>query len=676
MSCTGAMASASLGNTRLPAYCRGSRPSSGKKASNWRTATTRCCGTRRRPCWPSWASVKAIFLMGAGVDALLKFGDALPDVPLVRLGDAGMGVQMAEYVAHAVLRYFRRFDEYEQQARHGAWNPLPQHPKESFTIGVMGLGELGMPVVEAMRHFGFPAARLEPQPERHPGRADLCRHGAAGRLPARHARAGLPAAADARHHQPARPPQPGQAAARRVPDQRGARRDPGRTGSDDADPLRATSPAPRSTCSATSRCRPSTRSGTSRASPSPRIFRRSPCARTPCARSSTRSTPWNAANRSTTSSTANVDIEMTPLPTKVKIVEVGPRDGLQNEKEALGADVKIELVERLARAGFVNVEAAAFVSPKWVPQMATVRRGAWPRIERRPGTIYSALMPNMQGFEAALAGKADEVVVFGSASEAFSQKNINCSIAESIARFEPVARAAKEHGLRLRGSISTAFGCPYQGAVSLDAVGDVVARMRDLGCDEIDIADTIGVATARQTQAVMLRAAQAIPAGPAGRPLPRHVWPGAGEHLRRAGSGRGDFPLVGGGPGRLPVCQGRDRQCGNRGRAVPDAGAGDRDGRGSRPGGRCRAVHLGSSWAARASAAPAMRWRPNGPADLQAPGVPGAVSGKTGAQRKKPTTHVVGFFLNAGRSTRIRTLDPLVPNQVRYRAALHSEEAR
>ena len=199
-----------------------------------------------------------------------------------------------------------------------------------------------------------------------------------------------------------------------------------------------------------------------------------------------------------------------PLPAKVKIVEVGPRDGLQNEKEALSADVKVELVERLARAGFVNVEAAAFVSPKWVPQMATSAE-VLARIERRPGTIYSALVPNMQGFEAALAGGADEVVVFGAASEAFSQKNINCSIAQSIARFEPVARAAKEHGLRLRGSISTAFGCPYQGEVPLDAVGDVVARMRDLGCIEIDIADTIGVSTARKTQAVMLRAAREFP---------------------------------------------------------------------------------------------------------------------------------------------------------------------
>ena len=203
-------------------------------------------------------------------------------------------------------------------------------------------------------------------------------------------------------------------------------------------------------------------------------------------------------------------IQQPGLPKKVKIVEVGPRDGLQNEKEALSADIKVELVERLARAGFANVEAAAFVSPKWVPQMAT-SADVMARIERLPGVIYSALVPNMQGFELALAGKADEVVVFGAASEAFSQKNINCSIAESIKRFEPVAKAAKDHGLRLRGSISTAFGCPYQGEVSLDAVGDVVARMRDLGCDEIDIADTIGVSTARKTQAVMLRAAQEFP---------------------------------------------------------------------------------------------------------------------------------------------------------------------
>lgn len=197
------------------------------------------------------------------------------------------------------------------------------------------------------------------------------------------------------------------------------------------------------------------------------------------------------------------------LPGKVKIVEVGPRDGLQNEKEAVSAAVKIELVDRLSRAGFPNIEAASFVSPKWVPQMATSSE-VMAGIMRRPGTLYSALTPNMQGFEAALAARADEVVIFGSASEAFSQKNINCSIAESIARFEPVARAAKDKGLRLRGSISCSFGCPYQGEVPLEAVADVVGRMRDLGCDEIDIADTIGVSTPRKTQAVMETTAHAF----------------------------------------------------------------------------------------------------------------------------------------------------------------------
>jgi hydroxymethylglutaryl-CoA lyase len=197
---------------------------------------------------------------------------------------------------------------------------------------------------------------------------------------------------------------------------------------------------------------------------------------------------------------------MNALPNKVKIVEVGPRDGLQNEPQEVSAAVKVELVDRLSQAGFPNIEAAAFVSPKWVPQMATSAE-VMAQIARRPGAIYSALTPNMQGFEAALAAKADEVVIFGSASEAFSQRNINCSIAESIARFESVAKAAKQHGLRLRGSISCAFGCPYQGEVPLDAVADVVGRLRDLGCDEIDIADTIGVSTARKTQAVMLRAA-------------------------------------------------------------------------------------------------------------------------------------------------------------------------
>lgn len=198
------------------------------------------------------------------------------------------------------------------------------------------------------------------------------------------------------------------------------------------------------------------------------------------------------------------------LPKQVKIVEVGPRDGLQNEKETIGAEVKIALVDRLTQAGFSNIEAASFVSPKWVPQMATSAE-VMAGITRKPGVIYSALTPNMKGFDAAIAAKADEVVIFGSASEAFSQKNINCSIAESIARFRDVAQAAKQHGVRLRGSISCAFGCPYQGEVSPESVADVVQRMRDLGCDEIDIADTIGVATPRNVHIVMQRAIREFP---------------------------------------------------------------------------------------------------------------------------------------------------------------------
>ncbi|WER46172.1 hydroxymethylglutaryl-CoA lyase [Cupriavidus sp. WKF15] len=190
------------------------------------------------------------------------------------------------------------------------------------------------------------------------------------------------------------------------------------------------------------------------------------------------------------------------LPNYVKIVEVGPRDGLQNEKAMVPTDVKVALINQLTEAGFVNIEAASFVSPKWVPQMAD-GADVMARIQRRPGTLYSVLTPNMKGLEGAVAAGADEVVIFGAASEAFSQKNINCSIAESIARFEPVAAAAKDKNIRLRGSISCALGCPYQGEVPVSAVVDVVRRMRALGCDEIDIADTIGVGTPGKVQEVM-----------------------------------------------------------------------------------------------------------------------------------------------------------------------------
>ena len=201
---------------------------------------------------------------------------------------------------------------------------------------------------------------------------------------------------------------------------------------------------------------------------------------------------------------------LTLLPRHVEVVEVGPRDGLQNEANPVPSAVKVDLIDRLAAAGLPNVEAAAFVSPKWVPQMAGSSE-VMAAIRRHPGTVYSALVPNMKGMEAALAAGVDEVVVFSAASEAFAQKNINCSIAESIERFRPVAAAAQAAGVKLRGSISVALGCPYQGEVAPAAVAEVVRRMADLGCDSIDIADTIGVGTAGAVQAVFAACAEAFP---------------------------------------------------------------------------------------------------------------------------------------------------------------------
>ncbi|HHU95593.1 MAG TPA: hydroxymethylglutaryl-CoA lyase [Alcaligenaceae bacterium] len=198
------------------------------------------------------------------------------------------------------------------------------------------------------------------------------------------------------------------------------------------------------------------------------------------------------------------------LPTAVKIVEVSARDGLQNEKQFLDTAIKVELINQLSAAGFPNIEAASFVSPKWVPQMADGTE-VMANITRRDGAIYSALTPNMKGFEAALAAGVDEVVIFGAASESFSQKNINCSIAESIDRFAPVAKAALDAGVRLRASISCSLGCPYEGEIPVQNVLDVVKRMHDLGVHEYDIADTIGVATPVKTARLMEAVAGMIP---------------------------------------------------------------------------------------------------------------------------------------------------------------------
>ena len=198
------------------------------------------------------------------------------------------------------------------------------------------------------------------------------------------------------------------------------------------------------------------------------------------------------------------------LPRRVTVVEVGPRDGLQNEPARLPAAAKIGLVDRLSAAGLPAVEAASFVSPRWVPQLADgaeVLAG----IRRHPGTRYAALVPNRQGLEAAAAAGADEVAVFTAASEAFTRRNVNASIDETLSRFAEVAEGAKARGLRLRGYVSCALGCPYQGKVAPSAVAEVAGRLLDLGCQEISLGDTIGVGTPGAAAALVDAVAERVP---------------------------------------------------------------------------------------------------------------------------------------------------------------------
>ncbi|OGA65711.1 MAG: hydroxymethylglutaryl-CoA lyase [Betaproteobacteria bacterium RIFCSPLOWO2_12_FULL_68_20] len=197
---------------------------------------------------------------------------------------------------------------------------------------------------------------------------------------------------------------------------------------------------------------------------------------------------------------------------KVRIVEVGPRDGLQNEPREVPTAVKIELIERLADCGLAAVEATAFVSPKWVPQMADhteVLEG----IRRKPGVAYPVLTPNLKGFEAARAAGASEVAIFGAASETFSRRNINCSIAESLERFRPVAEAAATSGIKVRGYISCALGCPYEGSIAPEKVAELAAALHDMGCYEVSLGDTIGVGTPGKTRAMIEACAQRVPIG-------------------------------------------------------------------------------------------------------------------------------------------------------------------
>lgn len=199
-----------------------------------------------------------------------------------------------------------------------------------------------------------------------------------------------------------------------------------------------------------------------------------------------------------------------PLPQHVRLVEVGPRDGLQNEKQPISVADKVRLVDDLSAAGLAYVEVGSFVSPKWVPQMAGSAE-VFAGIRQKPGVTYAALAPNLKGFEAALEAGVKEVAVFAAASEAFSQKNINCSIKESLERFVPVMDAAREHGIRVRGYVSCVLGCPYQGEVDVQQVAAVAAELDAMGCYEVSLGDTIGVGTAGATRAMFETVGARVP---------------------------------------------------------------------------------------------------------------------------------------------------------------------
>jgi len=203
------------------------------------------------------------------------------------------------------------------------------------------------------------------------------------------------------------------------------------------------------------------------------------------------------------------------LPSKVKLVEVGPRDGLQNEKEVVSTATKLELIECLVRTGLHDIEAASFVSPKWVPQMADhaeVMAGL-PPADRYPGVNYSVLTPNMKGFEAAVAAGAKEVAVFAAASEGFSQKNINCSISESIERFVPLVEEAKRLGVRVRSYVSCVVACPYDGPIAPEKVAQVASRLLDLGSYEVSLGETIGVGTPASVLSMLEAVSRVVPVG-------------------------------------------------------------------------------------------------------------------------------------------------------------------
>ncbi len=255
------------------------------------------------------------------------------------------------------------------------------------------------------------------------------------------------------------------------------------------------------------------------------------------------------------------------LPATVKIVEVSPRDGLQNEPGAVATELKIELIDRLAGAGIKEIEAGSFVSAKWVPQMADTAQ-VLAGIDRRRGARYAVLTPNVKGFQAALDAGADEVAVFAAASETFSQRNLNCSIDASFERFAGVCEAAKSHGIPVRGYVSCVLGCPYEGEVPPDRVAQVAGRLRGLGCYEISLGDTIGVGTPGRAQDMVDAVARVAPV----EHLAAHFHDTYGQALANilAVLERGVqvVELIGRRPWRLSLRQGGLGQRRHRGRAV------------------------------------------------------------------------------------------------------------
>ena len=278
---------------------------------------------------------------------------------------------------------------------------------------------------------------------------------------------------------------------------------------------------------------------------------------------------------------------MANLPKSVKIVEVGPRDGLQNEKAIIPAAAKIEFIDRLSETGLKTIEATSFVSPKWIPQLADAEE-VFKGIAKKPGVAYPVLVPNEQGMERALACGVKEIAVFTAASETFNQKNINCTIAESIERFKPVMAIAAKHGIRVRGYISTVIGCPYEGAIKPEAAARVAKELAAIGCYEISLGDTIGVGTPVKAQAMLAAAAAEVPMAQ----LAVHFHDTYGQALANihacleTGRGGGGFLHLR--PRRLPLCERRDRQRGHGRRALHAHGHGHRDRRGhdQTPGGR------------------------------------------------------------------------------------------